>query len=51
MSVEKAKFRNPMPDCELRLEMGAMVTWKSMEIQRNSKVNGKRMADAEWAIL
>ena len=51
MSVEKARFRNPvMPDCELRLDIEAVRShgrvWK---YKVTAKVNGKRMADAEWS--
>ena len=50
MSVDKAKFRNPViPDCELHLEIEAVRShgrvWKYKGI---AKVDGKRMADAEW---
>ena len=51
MSVEKAKFRNPvLPDCELHLEIEAIRShgrvWK---YKGTAKVDGKRMADAEWS--
>ena len=51
MSVEKARFRNPViPDCELNLDIEALRShgrvWKYKGI---AKVNGKIMADAEWA--
>ena len=51
MSVEKAKFRNPvLPDCELHLEIEAIRShgrvWK---YKGTAKVGGKRMADAEWS--
>ena len=51
MSVEKARFRNPiMPDCELHLEIEAIRShgrvWKYKGI---AKVNEKKMADAEWS--
>ena len=51
MSVDKARFRNPvMPDCELHLEIEAIRShgrvWKYKGI---AKVNGKKVADAEWA--
>ena len=51
MSVEKARFRSPViPDCELHLEIEAVRShgrvWKYKGI---AKVNGKRMADAEWS--
>ena len=51
MNVEKAKFRNPViPDCELHLEIEAVRShgrvWKYKGV---AKVNGKVMADAQWA--
>ena len=51
MSVEKARFRNPViPDCELQLHIEAIRShsrvWKYKGI---AKVNGKEMADAQWA--
>jgi 3-hydroxyacyl-[acyl-carrier-protein] dehydratase len=51
MSVEKARFRNPViPDCELHLDIEAIRShgrvWKYKGI---AKVNGKEMADAQWA--
>ena len=51
MSVDKAKFRSPVvPDCELHLEIEAIRShgrvWK---YKGTAKVNGKRMADAEWS--
>ena len=51
MTVEKARFRNPViPDCELHLEIEAVRShgrvWK---YKGTAKVNGKRMADAEWS--
>ena len=50
MSVDKARFRNPIiPDCELHLEIEAVRShgrvWKYKGV---AKVNGKKMADAEW---
>jgi len=50
-SVNKVKFRNPIiPDCELHLEIEAIkshgVFWKYKGI---AKVNGAKMAEAEWA--
>ena len=50
MSVEKARFRNPvLPDCELHLEIEAIRShgrvWKYKGV---AKVNGKEMADAQW---
>ena len=51
MSVEKAKFRNPvLPDCELHLDIEAIRShgrvWK---YKGTANVNGKRMADAQWS--
>ena len=51
MSVEKARFRSPViPDCELHLEIQAVRShgrvWK---YKGTAKVDGKRMADAEWS--
>ena len=51
MNVEKARFRNPvLPDCELHLEIEAVRShgrvWKYKGV---AKVNGKIMADAQWA--
>ena len=51
MSVEKARFRNPViPDCELNLDIEAVRShgrvWKYKGI---AKVNEKKMADAEWS--
>ena len=51
MSVEKARFRNPvMPDCELHLDIEAVRShgrvWKYKGV---AKVNDKKMADAEWS--
>ena len=51
MSVEKARFRNPIiPDCELHLDIEAVRShgrvWK---YKGEAKVNGKKMADAEWS--
>jgi len=51
MSVEKARFRNPVqPDCELHLDIEAIRShgrvWKYKGV---AKVNGKEMADAQWA--
>ena len=51
MSVEKARFRNPViPDCELQLHIEAIRShsrvWRYKGI---AKVNGKEMADAQWA--
>ena len=51
MSVEKARFRNPVfPDCELHLDIEAIRShsrvWKYKGI---AKVNGKIMSDAQWS--
>ena len=50
MSVDKARFRNPVvPECELNLEIETTRShgrvWKYKGV---AKVNGKKMADAEW---
>jgi len=51
MNVENARFRNPvLPDCELHLDIEAIRShgrvWKYKGV---AKVNGKIMADAQWA--
>ena len=51
MTIDKARFRNPViPDCELHLEIEAIRShgrvWK---YKGTAKVDGKRMADAEWS--
>ena len=51
MSVDKARFRNPViPDCKLFLEIEAIRSrgrvWRYKGV---AKVDGKKMADAEWA--
>ena len=51
MSVEKARFRNPvLPNCELHLDIEAVRShgrvWKYKGV---AKVNGTKMADAQWA--
>jgi 3-hydroxyacyl-[acyl-carrier-protein] dehydratase len=51
MSVDKARFRKPViPNCELHLEIEAIRShgrvWK---YKGTAKVDGKRMADAEWS--
>ena len=51
MGIDKARFRNPViPDCELHLEIEAIRShgrvWKD---KGTAKVDGKRMADAEWS--
>ena len=50
MSVEKARFRNPvLPNCELHLDIEAVRShgrvWKYKGV---AKVDGKKMADAMW---
>ena len=51
MGVNKARFRNPViPDCELNLDIEAIRShsrvWKYKGV---AKVNGIKMAEAEWA--
>ena len=51
MGVDKARFRSPViPDCILHLEIEAIRShgrvWK---YKGTAKVDGKRMADAEWS--
>ena len=51
MGIDKSRFRNPViPDCELHLEIEAIRShgrvWK---YKGTAKVDGKRMADAEWS--
>ena len=51
MGVDKARFRSPViPDCKLHLEIEAIrshgIVWKYKGV---AKVDGKRMADAEWS--
>ena len=51
MTVDKARFRNPViPDCRLELNIEAIRShgrvWK---YQGEALVNGKKMADAQWA--
>ena len=51
MSVDKARFRSPvMPDCELHLDIEAIRShgrvWKYKGV---AKIDGKKVADAEWA--
>ena len=53
MSVEKARFRNPViPDCELHLEIEAVRShgrvWKYKGV---AMVDKKKMADAEWSAM
>ena len=51
MTVDKARFRSPViPDCKLELNIEAIRShgrvWK---YQGEAFVNGKKMADAQWA--
>ena len=51
MSVDKARFRKPVfPDCQLNLDIEALRShgrvWKYKGL---AKVNGIKMAEAEWA--
>ena len=51
MGIEKARFRKPViPDCKLELNIEAIRShgrvWK---YKGTAKVDGKRMADAEWS--
>ena len=51
MGVNKARFRHPViPDCELHLDIESIRShgkvWKYKGV---AKINGKRVADAEWA--
>ena len=51
MSVEKARFRNPViPDCKLELNIEAIRShgrvWK---YKGEAFVGGKKMADAQWS--
>ena len=51
MSVEKARFRNPViPDCKLELKIEAIRShgrvWK---YKGEAFVEGKKMADAQWS--
>tara|TARA_Y100000590_G_C15638828_1_gene984108 strand:+ start:1122 stop:1571 length:450 start_codon:yes stop_codon:yes gene_type:complete len=51
MSVEKAKFRNPViPDCKLELNIEAIRSHgKVWKYKGEAFVNGKKMADAQWS--
>ena len=51
MGVDKARFRSPViPDCELHLEIEAIRSHgKVWKYKGTAKVDGKRMADAEWS--
>ena len=51
MTVDKARFRSPViPDCKLELNIEAIRShgrvWK---YKGTAKVDGKKMADAEWS--
>ena len=51
MTIEKARFRNPViPNCKLELNIEAIRShgrvWK---YKGEAIVNGKKMADAQWA--
>ena len=51
MSVDKSRFRSPvMPECELHLDIEAIRShgrvWKYKGV---AKIDGKKVADAEWA--
>ena len=51
MSVEKAKFRNPViPNCKLELNIEAIRSHgKVWKYKGEAFVEGKRMADAQWS--
>ena len=51
MGVSKARFRNPvLPDCELHLDIEAIRSHgKVWKYKGTAKVDGKRMAEAEWS--
>ena len=51
MSVEKAKFRNPVvPDCRLELNIEAIRSHgKVWKYKGEAYVEGKKMADAQWS--
>ena len=50
MSVEKARFRNPvMPECKLELDIEAIRSHgKAWKYKGIAKVGDIKMADAEW---
>ena len=50
MSVEKARFRNPViPDCKLVLKIEAVRSHgKVWKYKGEAYVSGKKMADAQW---
>ena len=51
MTVDKARFRNPViPDCKLELNIEAIRSHgKVWKYKGEALVNGKKMADAQWA--
>ena len=51
MSVEKARFRNPViPDCKLELKIEAVRSHgRGWKYKGEAFVEGKRMADAQWS--
>ena len=51
MSVEKARFRNPViPDCKLELNIEAIRSHgKVWKYKGEAFVEGKKMADAQWS--
>ena len=51
MGIEKARFRNPViPDCRLELNIEATRSHgKVWKYKGEAIVDGKRMADAQWA--
>ena len=51
MSVEKARFRNPViPDCRLELKIEAVRSHRRVwKYKGEAFVEGKRMADAQWS--
>ena len=51
MSVEKARFRNPViPDCKLLLNIEAIRSHgKVWKYKGEAFVNNKKMADAQWS--
>tara|TARA_B100000530_G_scaffold203683_1_gene129994 strand:- start:45 stop:488 length:444 start_codon:yes stop_codon:yes gene_type:complete len=51
MSIEKARFRNPViPNCKLELNIEAVRSHgKVWKYKGEAFVDGKKMADAQWA--
>ena len=51
MTVDKARFRNPViPDCRLELNIEAIRSHgKVWKYKGDAFVNGRKMADAQWA--